>query len=59
MQLGIFGRRKARKQSRGPAVKVVGNNENHRKRQLKKCMDWRREMLLRVEPESSKALRII
>lgn len=58
MMINLFGRKKARKQSRRPAVKVIGNGEERRKKQLKKLMDWRREMLITIEPESNKALRL-
>lgn len=58
MMINLFGRKKARKQSRRPAVKAIGNGEERRKKQLKKCMGWSREMLITIEPESNKALRL-
>lgn len=58
MMINLFGRKKARKQSRRPAVKVIGNGEERRKKQLKKCMGWSREMMITIEPESNKALRL-
>lgn len=58
MMINLFGRKKARKQSRRPAVKAIGNGEERRKKQLKKCMGWSREMMITIEPESNKALRL-
>lgn len=58
MMINLFGRKKARRQSRRPAVEVIGNGEERRKKQLKKWMGWRREMMITIEPESNKALRL-
>lgn len=57
MMINLFGRKKARKQR--PELRVVeGVDLISRKREHKKILGYRREMLIRVEPESSKALRL-
>lgn len=57
MMINLFGRKKARKQ-RSELRVVEGVDLISRKREHKKILGYRREMLIRVEPERNKALRL-
>ncbi len=54
----LFGRKKANKRARRPELKVVeGVDLRSRKKEHKKILGYRREMLISVDPQNSKAPR--
>ena len=60
MTMKLFGRknRKANRRSQRPELKVVeGVDLRSRKREHKKILGYRREMLLSIDPQNSKAPR--
>lgn len=58
MTLRIFGKKKTAKKARRPELRVVeGVDLKSRKREHKKILGYRREMLLSIDPQNSKAPR--
>lgn len=58
MTLRIFGKKKTAKRARRPELKVVeGVDLRSRKKEHKKILGYRREMLLSIDPQNSKAPR--
>lgn len=58
MTLRIFGKKKASRRARRPELKVVeGVDLRSRKKEHKKILGYRREMLLSIDPQNSKAPR--
>lgn len=58
MTLRIFGKKKASKRAKRPELKVVeGVDLRSRKKEHKKILGYRREMLLSIDPQNSKAPR--
>lgn len=59
MTLRIFGKKKASKRAKRPEIKVVkGVDLRSRKREHKKILGYRREMLLSIDPDNKKALSV-
>ena len=59
MTLRIFGKKKASKRSKRPELKVVeGVDLRSRKREHKKILGYRREMLISIDPDNKKALSV-
>lgn len=57
MTLRIFGKKKASKRAKRPELKVVeGVDLRSRKKEHKKILGYRREMLLSIDPDNKKAL---
>lgn len=57
MTLRIFGKKKTAKRARRPELKVVeGVDLRSRKKEHKKILGYRREMLLSIDPDNKKAL---
>lgn len=57
MTLRFFGRKKSVKKARRPELKVVeGVDLKSRKKEHKKILGYRREMLLSIDPSNKKAL---
>lgn len=57
MTLRIFGKKKASKRAKRPELKLVeGVDLRSRKREHKKILGYRREMLLSIDPDNKKAL---
>lgn len=58
MTLRIFGKKKASKRAKRPELKAVeGVDLRSRKKEHKKILGYRREMLLSIDPQNSKAPR--
>lgn len=59
MTLRIFGKNKTAKKARRPELKVVeGVDLRSRKKEHKKILGYRREMLLSIDPDNKKALSV-
>lgn len=59
MTLRIFGKKKASKRVKRPELRVVeGVDLRSRKREHKKILGYRREMLLSIDPDNKKALSV-
>lgn len=59
MTLRIFGKKKASKRAKRPELKLVeGVDLRSRKREHKKILGYRREMLLSIDPDNKKALSV-
>lgn len=59
MTLRIFGKKKASKRAKRPELRVVeGVDLRSRKREHKKILGYRREMLLNIDPDNKKALSV-
>ena len=57
MTLRIFWKKKASKRAKRPELKLVeGVDLRSRKREHKKILGYRREMLLSIDPDNKKAL---
>ena len=57
MTLRIFGKKKASKRAKRPELKLVeGVDLRSRKKEHKKILGYRREMLLSIDPDNKKAL---
>lgn len=57
MTLRIFGKKKVNKKAKRPELKVVeGVDLKSRKKEHKKILGYRREMLLSIDPDNKKAL---
>lgn len=59
MTLRIFGKKKASKRAKRPELRVVeGVDLRSRKKEHKKILGYRREMLLSIDPDNKKALSV-
>lgn len=59
MTLRIFGKKKASKRAKRPELKLVeGVDLRSRKREHKKILGYRREMLLSIDPDNKKTLSV-
>ena len=57
MTLRIFGKKKSSKRAKRPELKLVeGVDLRSRKKEHKKILGYRREMLLSIDPDNKKAL---
>ena len=57
MTLRFFGRKKTSRRAKRPELKVVeGVDLKSRKKEHKKILGYRREMLLSIDPSNKKAL---
>ncbi|ACV28828.1 Uncharacterised protein [Anaerococcus prevotii] len=56
MTLRIFGKKKTSKRAKRPELRVVESVDlRSRKREHKKILGYRREMLLSIDPDNKKA----
>lgn len=57
MTIRIFGKKKASKRAKRPELRVEeGVDLRSRKKEHKKILGYRREMLLSIDPDNKKAL---
>lgn len=57
MTLRIFGKKKASKRAKRPELRVLeGVDLRSRKKEHKKILGYRREMLISIDPDNKKAL---